>query len=490
MFPSTLGLPESLNYKLPPSLSDAATSTSIAVQPDGITVVSGPQQAFSFVANVPTTNQFNAQVVSFTIPTPSSNNPSIFLDPKDTTLSFSLTYTISTAATAATATCNLISSAASFIDTLVLYSNSQPLETINAYGLLQNYLLQNTVSLSEKVGGISVAMGSDNNSATGLDLAYGTAGTYRYNFCIPLISIIGINSDKLIPISAIDNLQLQLTTASIAPVVTMCSAVTTNVAFSAGFSLVDWNLNLKYVNIGEMAANMLKQTLVDGKWFIKSASYLQSAVTMPTGSSGNQGLLMQLRGSSVKSIFQQFGINTSTVSPNNYYDAINIGCTQRNLQVGSQFFPSKALVDTTQPAVSYSYLIQALGGSIAKNYGSAIFSNSYNSVGGIAAVPAGSDTRLVLPAVSSGVVTRAAFTNDGNAANGNVILYPSGFFCGYDLERVGGTLFSGINTRTSAPYVNCNLGSALSATVQCNAWAYCDVILAFDVNSKTVQAFI
>jgi hypothetical protein len=489
MFPSTLGLPESLNYKLPPSLSDSATATNISVQPDGITVVSGPTQAFTFAANVPTTTQFNAQVVSFTIPTPSSNNPSIFLDPKDTTLSFSLTYTVSTASSLTAGTCNLISSAASFIDTLVLYSNNQPIETINQYGLLQNYLLQNTVSLSEKQGGVSVSMGSDSNSATGMNLAHAATGTYRYNFCIPLISIIGINSDKLIPISAIDNLQLQITTSSTCPVVTMCSAAATNVAFSAGFSLVDWNLNLKYVNIGEMAANMLKQTLVDGKWFIKTASYLQSAVTMPSGSSGNQGLLMQLRGSSVKSIFQQFGINTSTVSPNNYYDAINIGCTQRNLQVGSAYYPSKPLIDTTQPAVNYSYVIQALGGSIAKNYGSAIFSNSYNSVGGIAAVPAGADSRLVLPSVVSGVVTRAAFQGDDNASV-NVISYPSAFFCGYDLERVNGALFSGINTRTAAPYVNCNLGTALSATVQCNAWAYCDVILAFDVNSKTVQAFI
>ena len=101
----------------------------------------------------------------------------------------------------------LIGSAASFFDQLVLYSNNTPLEQVNQYGLLQNFLLQNTVNTAERFGGISIAMGSDSNSSSGIDLG-SVVGTYRYNFSIPLLSMIGINSDKLFPIVMLNNLQL------------------------------------------------------------------------------------------------------------------------------------------------------------------------------------------------------------------------------------------------------------------------------------------
>ena len=52
----------------------------------------------------------------------------------------------------------------------MLYSNNTPLEQVNQYGLLQNFMLQNTVNTAERFGGISIAMGSDSNSSSGIDL--------------------------------------------------------------------------------------------------------------------------------------------------------------------------------------------------------------------------------------------------------------------------------------------------------------------------------
>ena len=57
---------------------------------------------------------------------------------------------------AAAASMNLIGSAASFFDSMVLYSNNTPVETVNQYGLLANYLLNNTVDFSDRSGGVSV----------------------------------------------------------------------------------------------------------------------------------------------------------------------------------------------------------------------------------------------------------------------------------------------------------------------------------------------
>ena len=142
---SSIGLPQSLKYDLPPSFSDSARAYSVNISTDGITQVVGPS-----IPNTNTTNSgtnlgaFNSQIVSFTIP--SGMSQSVFLDPYSTTLSFTLTYTVTTAASVSNPVFNLQSSAASFFDTLVLYSNNTPIGTINGSGVLQHILLQNSVN--------------------------------------------------------------------------------------------------------------------------------------------------------------------------------------------------------------------------------------------------------------------------------------------------------------------------------------------------------
>ena len=121
MFPSSaIGLPQSLKYDLPPSLSDSARSYSVNVAPDGVTSVALPATtATAFVAN--STGAFGnmtSQIVSFTIP--SGMSDSVFMDPSATTLSFTLTYTVATtnATGAVAASLNLIGSGASFFDSI------------------------------------------------------------------------------------------------------------------------------------------------------------------------------------------------------------------------------------------------------------------------------------------------------------------------------------------------------------------------------------
>lgn len=487
-FPSSdIGLPMALKYDLPPSMSDSARSYSVNVSPDGITQVVGPSSALTLAANQSVSPAFTSQIVSFTIP--SGMSDSVFLDPIATTVSFTLTYTLSTAASASALVTTMMSSAASWFDSLVLYSNNTPIETINQYGLLQNFLLQNTVSYSERIGGISTSMGADNNSANGIDLPL-TAASFRFNFCIPLLSVIGVNCDKLFPVGSVNNLQLQLTTATTAPIASYCTAAATQPVFSTPFTLSEFSLNMKYIDIGDMAAALMRQTLKDGKWFLKSTTYTNSAVTIPNGSSGSQNLLLQIRNSSVKSILHQFGQSNSVaaqslVSPNGYYDAINIGTNIRQLQIGGNFFPTKPINDLQRPAEGYTYLIQALGGGLAKSLGTVVSMDMYNSVGAIAAVPGNSDTRIVLPATTS----RPASTGSDNGAQ-SVLKYPSSAFYGYDLEKSSGVLFQGYNTRAVPPQINVNLAAALNATVICQAWGMSDVVLVVDAISKQVSAFI
>jgi hypothetical protein len=480
---SPIGLPYALKYDLPPSLSDSARAYSVNVAPDGITSVAGPTPTTTaFVTNsTGAFGNYSSQVVSFTIP--SGMSDSVFLDPACTTLSFTLTYNVTTASAGATnGSINLIGSGASWFDSLVLYSNNTPIETINQYGLLQNYMLQNTVSASERNGGISIAMGTDNNTANGLELAHAPVASYRYNFCIPLLSVIGVNSDKFFPIGSVNNLQLQMTTANLTPIVSYCTAITTQPVFSA-FTLSEFTLNMKYIDVGDLAAQMLRQTLQDGKWYMKSMTYTNSSVTIPSGSNGTQQLLLQIRNSSVKSILHQFGIAQSAACPNGYYDAINPALTSRQCQVGGQFFPNKPINDCARPAEGYTYLIQSLGGSIPKALGTVVSRDMYNAV--LPSAPTGSDSYLVVPAAGLRPAAPGSETTYAQISK-----YPNSAYYGYDLEKSSGILFQGVNTRASPPFLNLFLGAASSSSIICQSWGMSDVVLVIDTVAKQVQAFV
>ncbi len=87
---SAIGLPQSLNYKLPPSLPDSARSYNVSVAPNGITQVVGQPIPALYTLNAPLPpTSFNSQQIQFEIPCP--NNPSVFMDPRETMLSFCLT---------------------------------------------------------------------------------------------------------------------------------------------------------------------------------------------------------------------------------------------------------------------------------------------------------------------------------------------------------------------------------------------------------------
>jgi hypothetical protein len=490
VFPSSaIGLPQSVNYSLPPSLSENARSYSVNISPDGITSVAGPANlpggTLAAAASV-TPGAYTAQVVSFTIP--SGMSKSTFLDCANTNLSFTLTYTVATASNISVVPpiFALVGSAASWFDSMVLYSNNVPIETINSYGLLNNYLLNNTVSPSERYGGTSVSMGTDTNTANGIDLIMNTTGTYRYNFCIPLLSVIGVNSDKWFPVGSVNNLQLQMTTASITPIVFNVPAgatVTTQPAFTGGFNLSEFSLNMKYIDLGDVAGNLLQQTLQDGKWFMKSTTYTNSNVTIPSGSSGAQQLLLQIRNTSVKSILHQFGQNfTSGVTPNGYYDAVNPALIGRQLQIGGDFFPNQVINDCARPAFGYTYLLQAMGSNLGKAQGTVVNRYSYNTV--VPSIPVGSDSTMCT------VATGLRSTAGSNNLEVNVVQFPSMAYYGYDLEKSAGVLLQGYNTRASPGFLNLNLGVASTSTLLCSSWGMSDVILQIDSVSKQITAFI
>jgi hypothetical protein len=304
---SPIGLPQSLKYDQLPSISDSVTNYQVSVAPSELTTI-GPvtitAAAPAFTANGAAfaKTAFPSQTIDFQIP--SGNNDNIFMDTRETFLTFRMVVNCTTAGVAAGGLINLTSSASSFIDSLTLFSNNVPVEQIYNYNILYNQVLNATVNQSERYGPFSIAQACDVDTHTGCNINYLATGVINYTFTVPLISIIGLStagvSGKLFPVRSVGNLLLRLQTTSLLPFSSTCTAVATAPAFTV--QLDSFNLNMSYVNIGEISGSLLKQSLYDGKYFIKSSTYTGANASIANGTSGSVSIPLQIRNSSVKSL--------------------------------------------------------------------------------------------------------------------------------------------------------------------------------------------
>jgi len=63
-------------------------------------------------------------------------------------------------------------------------------------------------------------------------------------------------------------------------------------------------------------------------------------------------------------------------------------------------------------------------------------------------------------------------------------------FEGLNLERISGSLFSGVNTRMAPPFLEMNIASATDLAVTCYAFAMSDCILRVDPTTKTLEVLL
>ena len=487
MFPSSVvGLSSNLDYKLPPSMAENSRCYSVSIAPDGQTSVAGSAPIALYAANTSPVNAFNSQTISFTIP--SGNSRSVYLDPKETYLSFRLVFNVTTAsATTNPVGPNLIGSGQSFFDQLVLYSNNVPIETINQYGLLANMLLNSTVSQSERQGAVSIGMGADADSANGTNLYVNAGGatTLYYNFCIPLISVIGINgSDKLFPIGAISNLQLQMVTSSLFPMVSFCTASTT--AGSALVSLDSFSLNLKYLDIGS-AQSLVDATIPDGKIFIKSQTWVSANSNIPANSGGQINAFYQIRNSSVKSVLFQNSQATSPATLNSYFDCNNYGVTLFNATINGMNYPQTPLNPSNRPGQCWLAFLSALGlqgnyKNLSGTIGRSAYGATLPSLTGLGNV----DTMLVVPA--TGARAQSAI----ETATQSLVNFPNAHYLGIDTEKNSGVLFQGLNTRSGGVQGNFFISTTggITSAVTSFGFGLVDAVLMIDQASQTIQCFI
>jgi len=496
-FPSSAtALPVECDFTIPPSLPMEARSYSSSQSPNGITSVVGvalPTTIFTAGSAATLANvQFSAQQLSFDIPCGQSN--STFLDCASTSLTFTLQWVVGTASATSVQPCtiNLISSAASFIDTLQVYANNVPIESISNYGQLQNLALSCLVNSAERTGSVGF-MGTDYNPSqfSGINLPHAATGTYRFNFSIPLMSIIGQNNigGRYLPVGMLQNLQLFLQTPALLPVVayaTTGATITTQPVISAP-SLDSFFLNTKLVDLGASSVPLLMSSLKGGKLYIKSSTWLNSNIAIPNGTSGVSTYLLQLRASSIKSLFWYSAQGPATTTPNGVYDATNIGSNLREqITIGGQNYPNKEMNPSQAPSWVMWNLMSAWGyGDSMKNFGGIINAYAFNST--LPSVAAGADSALVVPAAAG---TRpVASGSDATAAA--LVNYLGCAFRGVDLEKAGrSALYQGVNSRATPPYLTHNYAVATTAAATIISFALCDLILEIDPVSKSIVGYI
>jgi hypothetical protein len=280
-------------------------------------------------------------------------------------------------------------------------------------------------------------------------------------------------------------------TANMLPVTSYVLAGATTNAVIAAPILDQFSLNMKYVDIGEGASALMQQTLQDGKWFIKASTYTNSSITIPSGSNGTSSLVYQIRNSSVKSLFITNGTSPTAACPNGYYDAVNCSLTSLQCSIGGSKFPNRPFNPSQRPAECFTGgLMAAWGASSLKSYGGTITRNSYAAT--IPSRQANYDDMIVVPAGGLRAFSNSEpiiGTYDVNQTN-RVVQHPHMHYIGFDLERCAGALFSGVNTRSSPPYVDVTFGTAMTSTIQSQAFGLSDIVICVDTVSKSIQTFI
>ena len=98
------------------------------------------------------------------------------------------------------------------------------------------------------------------------------------------------------PVGSVGNLLLRIQTTSLLPFASTCTAIGAQQPLYQ-ITLDSFNLNMNYVNIGEISGALLKQSLYDGKYFIKSCTYTGANAIIANGISGNVSIPIQNRNS-------------------------------------------------------------------------------------------------------------------------------------------------------------------------------------------------
>lgn len=424
-----------------------------------------------------------------------------WLDQSQSYLKFSVQF----AATAATAVGGsgiyLDNSAYSFIQRMDIYHSSNLLETVNEYGQLANFLMDTSLSLSDKAG-LSTLIGTNPSNNTFLNMtsaltvfagaattfvgnttqpqvsgdrsglsvvaattANGVATGIPYTFCLPLLSgIIGINASKMLPVGKLNSpIRVEMYLAANDDAIYYGTA-----GANAVWQIVNVEFCACYVEIQD---DSLDTNPGPGEQeYISTTTYRQASTYMPAATSGEFTTLLPFRAASITALYARFrpfgsagqGVNNTAAYRKGA--SINPNLGYYYFRIGSSVYPNKpvylingSLVGTG--AEGYGELLKSFHALSSTVGNTALTHQSYN----VAATATGGWAAAYVPGAKTLTATTAV------AASGAVPpvdTHGNAFAIGIECQSFSNrndTILSGISTLNSQIYFTGGVYTGLTA---------------------------
>lgn len=297
-----------------------------------------------------------------------------WFDQSQSYLKFSVQCSSTTAITAAGGSgIYLDNSAYSFIQRLDVYNSSNLLESLNEYGQLANFLIDTSLTQSDKMG-LSPLIGTNASSvnmytgATGNITQYATTVPVQVpgdrsgmaltsvtpgtgistatcaTFCLPLLSgVVGVNSSKMLPVGKLFNpVRMEFYLSSNDDAIYYG-----NSGAGALWQIVNVEFCACYVEIQDDALDMPSQP--DVTEYISTTTYRQASTYLPAATSGEFTTLLPFRAASITALyarFRPFGTATqgdSTLAAYRKSASVNPNLSFFYFRVGSSIFPNKPI---------------------------------------------------------------------------------------------------------------------------------------------------
>lgn len=225
--------------------------------------------------------------------------------------------------------------AISLINRADTYHAGNLIDQILNYNRVGNYLLNNTLTVSQRAN-LSTSMGF---AADGSKLGFSLAQNDYFTACLPILGNLWMGADKLIPVGILsDDIECQ-----------WLLETTANAFYNAGaatptdYSVSCFELHLAYVEISDEAMGQVRQTMGQ-QTYIHGNTYRVAPLSLESTASGSVTTLVPARYSSLRSLH-------FVPSPSSYqvYNAYSIGGTVNpniataQVRVGQLTVPNKPL---------------------------------------------------------------------------------------------------------------------------------------------------
>jgi hypothetical protein len=236
--------------------------------------------------------------------------------------------------------------------------NGNIVESITNYNVVYNMLVNTQMNVAQKIGcpnfGFTTSTGVPTTATCNGRYLPGGATTVSYAF--PLMNLLA-GSEKLIPLFAMPQIQLALTT----------DTVTNYILKSGGANPTAriYNVELCYdqVNFGSSVETMVRQL---GKFLIKASSWVTSSLPLNAQVTGSTDIAFSLYFKSIRSIFTNFGGTDVTKGLNLLFDSFDPTAGNGDLQysVAGVTFPPAPISTTNNKMGALMELKMAVNGGL------------------------------------------------------------------------------------------------------------------------------